>query len=183
MIVFVFSAKEDDIKSKLNNLIALHHHSDPSGSFFRQSSTCASTSAADSQVQQQQEENCSASAISGFTINEVIKTSSSSQNHSVVRLAGSSLKNNMEYPHHSDADSGPTVVMSTSSVHHENVPMHSQHVEVIKTAGHVAPLHSNSNEHHHHMNSKDDVQNVEVLQVQYPSIFHLIFFFIKFYLV
>lgn len=74
----------------------------------------------------------------------------------------------MEYPHHSDSDgNGPTVVMSTSSGHHENVVMHPQHVEVIKTAGHVPPLHSNSNDHQHHMNSKDDVQNANVLQVKH----------------
>lgn len=92
----------------------------------------------------------------------------------VVRLAGpSTAVIKMEYPHHSDADNGgPTVVMTSPNGHHhhhESVVMHTQqHVEVIKTAGHVPPLHTSSaNEHHQHLSPKDtDGQNSTMLQVR-----------------
>ncbi|VDP06783.1 unnamed protein product [Soboliphyme baturini] len=73
----------------------------------------------------------------------------------------------MEYPHHSDAENGPTVVLGPANGGHDSVGMHPQHVEVIKTAGHVASL-QNSNQHHH-LSPKEDIQGANVLQVSHNN--------------
>ncbi|KFD58263.1 hypothetical protein M513_01026 [Trichuris suis] len=67
----------------------------------------------------------------------------------------------MEYPHNSEGENTSAVVGATSA-NHESVVMHPQHVEVIKTAGHVAPLQTNAQ--HHHLSPKEDMQGANVLQ-------------------
>ncbi|KFD68620.1 hypothetical protein M514_00352 [Trichuris suis] len=71
-------------------------------------------------------------------------------------------RNGMEYPHQSFGENSSTVVIASVQSGHNSVILHPQHVEVIKTAGHVAPLQSGT--HHGHASPKEELQGANVLQ-------------------
>ncbi|KAL1234050.1 Grainyhead-like protein [Trichinella spiralis] len=61
----------------------------------------------------------------------------------------------MDYTHQQDGENTTTVVIgNANSAHDPQVVMHPQHVEVIKSAGHVAPLQNNAQ--HHLLSPKEE---------------------------
>ncbi|OUC47688.1 CP2 transcription factor [Trichinella nativa] len=76
----------------------------------------------------------------------------------------------MEYTHQQDGENTTTVVIgNANSAHDPQVVMHPQHVEVIKSAGHVAPLQNNAQ--HHLLSPKEEHPGSNnVLQVRHGSV-------------
>ncbi|KRX80196.1 Protein grainyhead [Trichinella sp. T6] len=70
-------------------------------------------------------------------------------------VARSTTTVKMEYTHQQDGENTTTVVIgNANSAHDPQVVMHPQHVEVIKSAGHVAPLQNNAQ--HHLLSPKEE---------------------------
>ncbi|KAL1234052.1 Grainyhead-like protein [Trichinella spiralis] len=76
----------------------------------------------------------------------------------------------MDYTHQQDGENTTTVVIgNANSAHDPQVVMHPQHVEVIKSAGHVAPLQNNAQ--HHLLSPKEEHPGSNnVLQVRHGSV-------------
>ncbi|KRX55459.1 Protein grainyhead [Trichinella britovi] len=70
-------------------------------------------------------------------------------------VARSTTTVKMDYTHQQDGENTTTVVIgNANSAHDPQVVMHPQHVEVIKSAGHVAPLQNNAQ--HHLLSPKEE---------------------------